>query len=63
MEDLAGTAGALLTRWGWVLGLVVLFAAVYRFGTGKGAGAAAPAGYGCLVSVVVTLLFFAVVVF
>ncbi|HEX5523899.1 MAG TPA: hypothetical protein VFX53_10655 [Pedococcus sp.] len=63
MEDLAGTAGALLTRWGWVLGLVVLFALVYRFGTGRGAGAPAPAGYGCLVSVVVTLLFFLVVVF
>lgn len=63
MEALAGTAGGLLTLWGWVLGLVVIFAAVYRFGTGKGAGAPAPAGYGCLVSVVVTLLFFLVVVF
>lgn len=63
MEDLTGTAGALLARWGWLLGLVVLFAAVYRFGTGKGTGAPAPAGYGCLVSVVVTLLFFVVVVF
>ena len=48
---------------GWLLGLVVLFAAVYRFGTGKGTGAAAPAGYGCLASVVVALLFFVVVVF
>jgi len=63
MEDLAGTAGALLTRWGWLLGLVVLFAAVCRFGTGKGAGAPAPAGYGCLVSLVVAVLFFVVVVF
>jgi hypothetical protein len=37
------------------------FAAVYRFGAGK--SAATSAGYGCLVAVVITTVFLAVVVF
>lgn len=59
---MTGTVSELLARWGWLVGLVVLFALVYRFGTGGRSGAPSPAGFGCLVAVVVTLLFFAVVI-
>jgi hypothetical protein len=60
--DLTG-ATALLASWWWVIALVVVFAAIYRFGTGRSGGSAGPAGYGCLVAVVITVVFFLVVIF
>lgn len=61
--ELAGTAGELLARWGWIVALVVLFALVYKFGTGGSSGASSPAGVGCLSAVVITLLFLVFVIF
>jgi hypothetical protein len=52
-----------LGRWGWLLGLVVLFALVYRLGIGSPARGSASTGAGCLAAVVITLLFFLVVIF
>jgi hypothetical protein len=60
---LTGTAGELLGRWGWLVGLVVIFALVYKFGTGGSSGSSSPAGLGCLAAVVITVLFFVVVIF
>ena len=61
--ELTGTAGELLGRWGWLVGLVVLFALVYKFGTGGSSGSSSPAGVGCLAAVAITALFFLVVIF
>jgi hypothetical protein len=49
--------------WWWIVALVVLFALIYRFGTGSSSGASSGAGYGCLAAVVITQLFFLVVIF
>jgi len=41
----------------------VLFALVYKFGTGGSSGSSSPAGVGCLAAVAITALFFLVVIF
>ena len=61
--DLTGTAGELLGRWGWLVGLVVVFALVYKFGIGGSSGSSSSAGVGCLAAVAITALFFVVVIF
>ena len=52
----------LLRGWWWIIALVVIFAVVYRMGAG-GSGTPSPAGYGCLVAVVITALFVVFVIF
>ncbi|TQJ51709.1 hypothetical protein [Phycicoccus sp. SLBN-51] len=61
--ELTGTAGELIARWGWIVALVVVFALVYKFGTGGSSGSSSPAGVGCLAAVAITLLFFVFVIF
>jgi hypothetical protein len=63
MVELGGplAPNLLVSRWGWVLALVVVFALVYRVGRAREA-TAGPA-HGCLVPMVITALFFLLVIF
>ena len=61
--ELTGAAGELLARWGWIVALVVLFALVYKFGTGGSSGSSSPAGVGCLAAIAITAAFFVFVIF
>lgn len=61
--ELTGTAGEMLARWWWIVGLVVMFALVYKFGTSGSSGSSSPAGLGCLAAVAITALFFVFVIF
>ena len=62
MDSWVDTATALLRSWGWIVVLVVVFVVIYRTGFG-GSGRSTSAGVGCLAAVVITLLFFAIVIF
>jgi hypothetical protein len=62
--DGADTVTRLLAQWWWVIAVAVGCLLAVRFaGSGRGAGGSASAGYGCLVAIVITALFFLFVIF
>lgn len=61
-QDVIDRVGGTVEGRRWC-GPVVVFAVVYRLGKGGSSGASSGAGAGCLAAVVITLLFFLVVVF
>lgn len=62
MDSWLDSAQGLVGPWGWIVALVVLFVVIYKTGF-SGSGRSASAGFGCLAAVVITLLFFAIVIF
>ena len=62
MEGWLEPVRGLMAGWGWIVALVVIFALIYKTGFGS-SGRSTSAGIGCLAAVVITLLFFAIVIF
>ena len=60
--DIGSIAGDAWARWGWIVALLMLFAVIYRFASGRSTASTTPAGTGCLVIAVITALFFLIVI-
>lgn len=62
MDTWLDSAQRMVAPWVWIVVLVVIFVVIYRTGWGGSRGTPS-AGAGCLAAFVITLLFFAIVIF